>query len=135
MRHSAGTGAPPCSRRRDAAHYVEHAIGKKRHKEFKRLRRRLAEAGPVAFEIARSPGTVTAALQDFLALEAKGWKGAAGTALIQNPAAATFCRNCGRFARPAWTGRRRAAPGGVATDRLHRDAPKRRRRVVLEDRL
>src|SRR5262249_4407605 len=65
----------------DAAHYVEHAIGKKRGKEFKRLRRRLAEVGPVAFEVARSPAAVTAALQDFLALEAKGWKGAAGTAL------------------------------------------------------
>ena len=69
----------------DTAHYVEHAIGKKRVKEFKRLRRRLAETGPVAFEIARSPAAVTAALQDFLALEAKGWKGGAGTALIQNP--------------------------------------------------
>ena len=69
----------------DTAHYVEHAIGKKRVKEFKRLRRRLAEIGPVAFEIARSPAAVTAALQDFLALEAKGWKGGAGTALIQNP--------------------------------------------------
>ena len=69
----------------DAAHYVEYAIGKKRHKEFKRLRRRLAEAGPVAFEVARSPDAVTAALQDFLALEAKGWKGGAGTALIQSP--------------------------------------------------
>jgi CelD/BcsL family acetyltransferase involved in cellulose biosynthesis len=69
----------------DVTHYVEDAIGKKRHKEFKRLRRRLAEAGPVAFEIARSPAAVTAALQDFLALEAKGWKGVAGTALIQNP--------------------------------------------------
>jgi len=69
----------------DTAHYVEHAIGKKRVKEFKRLRRRLAETGPVAFEIARSPAAVTAALQDFLALEAKGWKGDAGTALIQSP--------------------------------------------------
>ena len=69
----------------DTAHYVEHAIGKKRVKEFKRLRRRLAEVGPVAFEVARSPAAVTAALQDFLALEAKGWKGGAGTALIQNP--------------------------------------------------
>jgi hypothetical protein len=67
----------------DAAQYVERAIGKKRHKEFQRLRRRLAEAGPVAFEVARSPAAVAAALQDFLALEAKGWKGAAGTALIQ----------------------------------------------------
>jgi CelD/BcsL family acetyltransferase involved in cellulose biosynthesis len=69
----------------DAAHYVERAIGKKRHKEFQRLRRRLAESGEVAFEVARSPAAVAAALQDFLALEAKGWKGAAGTALIQSP--------------------------------------------------
>jgi CelD/BcsL family acetyltransferase involved in cellulose biosynthesis len=74
----------------DTAHYVEHAIGKKRVKEFKRLRRRLTEAGPVAFEIARSPATVTAALQDFLALEAKGWKGGAGTALVQSPALRRF---------------------------------------------
>jgi CelD/BcsL family acetyltransferase involved in cellulose biosynthesis len=69
----------------DAAHYVERAIGKKRHKEFQRLRRRLAESGPIAFEVARSPAAVAAALQDFLTLEAKGWKGAAGTALIQSP--------------------------------------------------
>ena len=69
----------------DAAQYVERAIGKKRHKEFQRLRRRLAEAGPVAFEVARNPAAVAAALQDFLALEAKGWKGGAGTALIQAP--------------------------------------------------
>jgi hypothetical protein len=91
----------------DAAHYVEHAIGKKRHKEFKRLRRRLAEAGPVAFEIARSPGTVTAALQDFLALEAKGWKGAAGTALIQNP-------QLRRFAETAVDSLARHGQAGVA---------------------
>jgi hypothetical protein len=69
----------------DAAHYVARAIGKKRHKEFQRLRRRLAEAEPVAFKVARGPAAVAAALQDFLALEAKGWKGGAGTALIQAP--------------------------------------------------
>jgi CelD/BcsL family acetyltransferase involved in cellulose biosynthesis len=74
----------------DASHYVERAIGKKRHKEFQRLRRRLAEAGPVAFEVARGPAAVTAALQDFLALEAKGWKGTAGTALIQSPGLRQF---------------------------------------------
>jgi len=60
-------------------------VGKKRHKEFQRLHRRLADIGAVAFEVARSPATVAAALQDFLALEAKGWKGAAGTALVQSP--------------------------------------------------
>ncbi len=69
----------------DATHYVERAIGKKRHKEFRRLRRRLAESGAIAFEVARSPSAVAGALQDFLALEARGWKGAASTALVQNP--------------------------------------------------
>jgi CelD/BcsL family acetyltransferase involved in cellulose biosynthesis len=74
----------------DAAHYVECAIGRKRHKEFKRLRRRLADAGPVAFEMARSPADVAQALQGFLALEAKGWKGAAGSALVQDPGLKRF---------------------------------------------
>jgi CelD/BcsL family acetyltransferase involved in cellulose biosynthesis len=77
----------------DAAHYVERAIGKKRHKEVKRLRRRLAEAGPVVFEVARSPAAVATALQDFLALEAKGWKGAAGTALVQSPELRRFAES------------------------------------------
>jgi CelD/BcsL family acetyltransferase involved in cellulose biosynthesis len=74
----------------DGAHYVERAIGKKRDKEFKRLRRRLAESAPVTFEMARSPAALTVALQGFLALEAKGWKGAAGSALILNPALRRF---------------------------------------------
>jgi CelD/BcsL family acetyltransferase involved in cellulose biosynthesis len=91
----------------DAAHYVECAIGKKRHKEFKRLRRRLAEAGPVAFEMARSPAAVAGALQGFLALEAKGWKGAAGTALVQNA-------ELRRFAETAVDALARHGQAGVA---------------------
>jgi CelD/BcsL family acetyltransferase involved in cellulose biosynthesis len=74
----------------DAAQYIERAIGRKRDKEFKRLRRRLAEFAPVAFEMARSPAAVAAALQDFFTLEAKGWKGAAGSALIQDPGLKRF---------------------------------------------
>ena len=91
----------------DATHYVERAIGKKRHKEFQRLRRRLAEAGPVAFEVAQSPAAVAAALQDFLALESKGWKGAAGTALTQAP-------KLRRFAETAVDALARQGQAGVA---------------------
>ena len=47
---------------------------------------------------------VAAALQDFLALEAKGWKGAAGTALVQSPAHAALRGDRSRRARPAGTG-------------------------------
>jgi len=91
----------------DAADYVECAIGKKRHKEFKRLRRRLAEAGPVAFEMARSPAAVAEALQGFFALEAKGWKGAAGSALVQDA-------ELRRFAETAVDALAREGQAGVA---------------------
>jgi CelD/BcsL family acetyltransferase involved in cellulose biosynthesis len=91
----------------DASHYVECAIGKKRHKEFKRLRRRLAESGPVAFEMARSPAAVAGALRGFFALEAKGWKGAAGTALIQDA-------ELRRFAETAVDALARHGQAGVA---------------------
>ena len=117
----------------DTAHYVEHAIGKKRVKEFKRLRRRLAETGPVAFEIARSPAAVTAALQDFLALEAKGWKGGAGTALIQNPELRHFAETAVyTLARHGQAGVARLQVGSRPIACI---VTQRRRRVVLEGRL
>ena len=117
----------------DTAHYVEHAIGKKRVKEFKRLRRRLAETGPVAFEIARSPAAGTAALQDFLALEAKGWKGGAGTALIQNPELRHFAETAVyTLARHGQAGVARLLVGSRPIACI---VTQRRRRVVLEGRL
>ena len=42
------------------------------------------------FAVARYPDTVAQALQRFLALESQGWKGAAGTALIQSDAHRRF---------------------------------------------
>jgi CelD/BcsL family acetyltransferase involved in cellulose biosynthesis len=68
----------------DATRELDHAVGPKRLKEFRRLRRRLAEAGPVEFEFAQTSVDVARALQSFLALESQGWKGAAGTALVQS---------------------------------------------------
>jgi CelD/BcsL family acetyltransferase involved in cellulose biosynthesis len=49
-----------------------------------------AQFARVHIQVAHDPSAVTAALQDFLTLEAKGWKGAAGTALIQSPALRRF---------------------------------------------
>ena len=58
-----------------------------------------------ALERAAGPVTVVdragdpAAVEEFLALEAAGWKGRAGTALAANPADAAFFREvCARFA-------------------------------------
>jgi hypothetical protein len=77
---------------RDADALLHDALGSKKLKELRRLRHRLAEHGAIRFEVARSPGEVTAALETFLALEAGGWKGARGTALAQNDGDINFVR-------------------------------------------
>jgi CelD/BcsL family acetyltransferase involved in cellulose biosynthesis len=64
----------------DRAHYLDHAVGAKKRKELRRQRKRLAEAGPLVSDIVSEPSAMAAALGDFLALEAAGWKGRAGTA-------------------------------------------------------
>ncbi len=70
--------------------YVEAMLGDKRRKKLERQRRRLAEGGGVAFRHATAPAEVGTALADFFALEASGWKGAAGTAAAQAPAIRQF---------------------------------------------
>jgi CelD/BcsL family acetyltransferase involved in cellulose biosynthesis len=70
--------------------YAEAMLGDKRRKKLERQRRRLAEGGGVAFRYATAPADVSAALADFFALEASGWKGAAGTAAAQAPAIRQF---------------------------------------------
>jgi len=46
----------------------------------------------VHFDVARTPAEVAAAIEIFLALEASGWKGKRGTALVQNDGDASFAR-------------------------------------------
>jgi CelD/BcsL family acetyltransferase involved in cellulose biosynthesis len=74
----------------DRAGYLEAALGRKKRKELGRQRRRLDETGRVAFALAREPSDVAAAMDDFFALEARGWKGAGGTAAAQTTAIRTF---------------------------------------------
>jgi CelD/BcsL family acetyltransferase involved in cellulose biosynthesis len=64
----------------DRSTYVEQALGARKYKELRRIVRRLAEFGALMFTVASEPAAVAAALEDFLALEASGWKGQAGTA-------------------------------------------------------
>jgi CelD/BcsL family acetyltransferase involved in cellulose biosynthesis len=61
-------------------HYLDLAIGAKKRKELRRQRKRLADAGTLVSDTVTAPAAVAAALGDFLALEAAGWKGRAGTA-------------------------------------------------------
>jgi CelD/BcsL family acetyltransferase involved in cellulose biosynthesis len=63
--------------------YLDRALGKKKIRDLARQRRRLAEYGPVAFSVATGHDNIGAAVNEFLALEAAGWKGRSGSAVVQ----------------------------------------------------
>jgi CelD/BcsL family acetyltransferase involved in cellulose biosynthesis len=77
---------------RDADELLRDALGSKKLKELRRQRSRLGEYGAVAFDVARTPEEVAAAIEHFLRLEASGWKGRRGTALAQDAGDAGFIR-------------------------------------------
>jgi CelD/BcsL family acetyltransferase involved in cellulose biosynthesis len=77
---------------RESAGMLQEALGAKKLKELRRQRNRLADSGAVSFTIASDASSLAAALEDFLALEAKGWKGRRGTALVQDAGDAAFIR-------------------------------------------
>lgn len=68
------------------------ALPRRKRKELGRQMRRLGELGTLSVETASEPGLVAARFEEFLTLEAAGWKGARGTALARDPASATFAR-------------------------------------------
>ena len=74
----------------DRAGYLDQAIAHKKRKELRRLRKRLAEDGVLTSSVTFDPAAVPAALADFLALEAAGWKGRAGTAAQGDEAVRRF---------------------------------------------
>jgi CelD/BcsL family acetyltransferase involved in cellulose biosynthesis len=66
------------------AHPGEDVISGRHAKELRRLERRLAERGTLEFEELPSNGAVGPWMDEFLALEASGWKGREGTAIGQS---------------------------------------------------
>jgi CelD/BcsL family acetyltransferase involved in cellulose biosynthesis len=61
--------------------YYETHVRKKKRKEIGRLKSRLAELGPVSCGRLSADDDIALWINDFLALEASGWKGRAGSAL------------------------------------------------------
>ncbi len=61
-------------------------------KKLRQHRRRLGEKGALESQIITAPEAVSRALEDFLRVEAAGWKGRKGSALLCNPLDATFAR-------------------------------------------
>ncbi len=76
----------------DAESYLTKAIGKNHHRDYRRQWRRLSETGTLDYQIASDETALIAAFEDFLTLEASGWKGAAGTAFLTRKQDADFAR-------------------------------------------
>ena len=77
---------------KDADAVLREALSAKKLKELRRQRHRLEDTGTVTFDVASSPDRIGPALEAFLALELKSWKGQRGTALVQHPGDAAFIR-------------------------------------------
>jgi CelD/BcsL family acetyltransferase involved in cellulose biosynthesis len=70
--------------------YLEHTVPGKKLKELRRQRRRLESTTPVSLSTADKPEAIAAALEDFMHVEASGWK--AGSAASANSATQDFMR-------------------------------------------
>jgi CelD/BcsL family acetyltransferase involved in cellulose biosynthesis len=72
--------------------YYEQAVRKKKRKELARLSTRLRELGEVSVTRACTAAEAARCCDEFLALEAAGWKGRAGSAIASQPAKLAFFR-------------------------------------------
>jgi CelD/BcsL family acetyltransferase involved in cellulose biosynthesis len=81
--------------------YLQLSLRGKHRKDLRRRRARLQETGAVRFEAFTDGGDLAAWTEEFLALEAAGWKGANGTALRQEAASALFFREAVRRSHDA----------------------------------
>ena len=83
--------------RGDPEEFLRTFISAKKRKELRRQRRRLEDLGELTYSSARTPEDVRKAMEQFLALEASGWKGGQHSALLSDPSTATFVRSMSRF--------------------------------------
>jgi CelD/BcsL family acetyltransferase involved in cellulose biosynthesis len=68
-----------------ATEYLEGSMSAKKRKELRRQHNRLAEEGALVFERVEGEAGLAEWIEEFLALEASGWKGKAGSALASAP--------------------------------------------------
>jgi CelD/BcsL family acetyltransferase involved in cellulose biosynthesis len=87
-----GFERPALIRRRDYDTYARAHLKPNRRKSLARRRRRLAERGRLTFESVADDASLARAVESFLALELRGWKGTRGTALGSRHHTAAFAR-------------------------------------------
>ncbi len=94
----------------DAESYLRQSLTQKKRKELRRQHRRLGEEGVLTTSRTRDVDGSDQWIESFLELEAKGWKGRAGSALDADTATAAMFREtmhgaatCGRLERLTMT--------------------------------
>jgi CelD/BcsL family acetyltransferase involved in cellulose biosynthesis len=70
--------------------FLQQSITATRRRKLKRARAALEAQGAITFRTIREPSQIDAAAAAFFALEAKGWKGARGTAFLKSADRAAF---------------------------------------------
>jgi CelD/BcsL family acetyltransferase involved in cellulose biosynthesis len=84
--------------RADGEAFLTAALPAKSRREFRRLERRLAESGGLRYTAPGSDAETERWIQDFLSLEARGWKGRRGSAFDCNDANRSFFLSIAREA-------------------------------------
>lgn len=83
---------PMLESQEDAEIYLAAAISKEHLRDMRRQKRRLADKGHLQYSVARQPNEVRLRMEEFLALEASGWKGRKRSAMIIDRYRAAFAR-------------------------------------------
>lgn len=76
----------------DGPDYLAQSLSTKHLRDRRRLRRRLEKQGTLRYDVARHPEEIRIRLEEFLHLEASGWKGRMRTALVADRYRAAFAR-------------------------------------------
>jgi len=76
----------------DGEAYLKASLRSHHYREFRRLKRRLADLGRLEHIVARGPDEIRHAIESFLTLEAAGWKGRERTAMAIDRYRAAFAR-------------------------------------------
>ncbi|WP_377293794.1 GNAT family N-acetyltransferase [Rhizobium sp. SG2393] len=76
----------------DGEAYLRNAISPQHFRELRRQWNKLEQMGRLTYTVARQPAEVRARLEDFLSLEASGWKGEERSALVMDRYRAAFTR-------------------------------------------
>lgn len=76
----------------DGQTYLKHAISPEHFRELRRQWRKLDQLGDLSYNVARQPADIRLRMEEFLLLEASGWKGKGRTAMINDRYQAAFAR-------------------------------------------